>query len=203
MAVVHSPSRAQLCNPRDCSTPGLPVLRHLPELAQTHVHRVGDATRPSHPPSSLLLLPSIFPSNRSFPRSWLFTSGGQQHICINTCMFQNQILMYLLNIIECLFCVKYCTPSTATNKTAQPLGLGHCLVNSSLGPPHLHSPPLLWARSALRGPVFCDTALLPVIPPSQTVKSGAEIHAVSLNPTAAIGQGLIWFFAGGLGGYSP
>ena len=37
----------------DCSMPGLPV-HHLPELAQTHVHRVRDAIRPSHPlsPSS-------------------------------------------------------------------------------------------------------------------------------------------------------
>ena len=36
----------------DCGTPGLPVLHHLPELAQTHVHRVGDAIQPSHPLSS-------------------------------------------------------------------------------------------------------------------------------------------------------
>ena len=27
-----------LCNPMDCSTPGFPVLHHLPEFAQTHVH---------------------------------------------------------------------------------------------------------------------------------------------------------------------
>ena len=33
----------------DCSTPGFPVLHQLPELAQTHVHRVGDAIQPSHP----------------------------------------------------------------------------------------------------------------------------------------------------------
>ena len=30
-----------------CSTPGLPVHDHLPELAQTHVHRVGDDIQPS------------------------------------------------------------------------------------------------------------------------------------------------------------
>ena len=30
-----------LCNPMDCSTPGFPVHHQLPELAQTHVHRVG------------------------------------------------------------------------------------------------------------------------------------------------------------------
>ena len=36
----------------DCSTPGFPVRHQLPELAQTHVHRVGDAIQPSHPLSS-------------------------------------------------------------------------------------------------------------------------------------------------------
>ena len=44
----------------DCSMPGFPVYHQLPELAQTHVHRVGDAIQP------LLLLPSIFPSIRVF-----------------------------------------------------------------------------------------------------------------------------------------
>ena len=32
--------------------PGLPVHHQLPELAQTHVHRVSDATQSSHPLSS-------------------------------------------------------------------------------------------------------------------------------------------------------
>ena len=34
------------------SMPGLPVHHRLPELAQTHVHQVGDAIQPSHPLSS-------------------------------------------------------------------------------------------------------------------------------------------------------
>ena len=38
-----------LCNPTNCSTPGLPVHRQLPEFTQTHVHSAGDATQPSHP----------------------------------------------------------------------------------------------------------------------------------------------------------
>ena len=36
-----------LCDPTDCSTPGFPVPLYLPELAQTRVHRVGDAIPPS------------------------------------------------------------------------------------------------------------------------------------------------------------
>ena len=41
-----------LCNPMDCSTPGLPVHHQLPEFTQTYVHWVGDAIQPSHPLSS-------------------------------------------------------------------------------------------------------------------------------------------------------
>ena len=43
-----------LCDPMVCSIPGLPVPHQLPQLAQTHVHRVSDAIQPSHP----LLSPS-------------------------------------------------------------------------------------------------------------------------------------------------
>ena len=41
-----------LCDPMDCSTPGLPVHYQLLELTQTHVHCVSDAIQPSHPLSS-------------------------------------------------------------------------------------------------------------------------------------------------------
>ena len=62
---VQSSSVAQscptLCDLMDCSTPGLPVHHQLPELTQTHVHWVGDATQPSHPLSS----PSSFTFNLS------------------------------------------------------------------------------------------------------------------------------------------
>ena len=38
----------------DCSMPGFPVIHHLPEIAQTHVHWIGDTIQSSHPlsPSS-------------------------------------------------------------------------------------------------------------------------------------------------------
>ena len=66
----------------DCSTPGFPVLHHLPEFAKLHVHQVSDAIQPSHPLSSPLLL-SIFTSIRVFsneltlcmrwPKYWSFS----------------------------------------------------------------------------------------------------------------------------------
>ena len=77
----------QLCrvhDPMDCSTPGLPVHHQLPELVQTHVHRVGDAIQPYLLLClSLLLLRTIFPSIRVFynestlhikwPKYWSFS----------------------------------------------------------------------------------------------------------------------------------
>jgi len=45
-------SSPNLCDPMDRSRPSFPVLHHLLELTQTHVHWVGDAIQPSHPLSS-------------------------------------------------------------------------------------------------------------------------------------------------------
>ena len=65
------------------SMPGLPVHHQLPKSIQTHVHWVSDAIQPSHPLSSPLLLPSIFPRIRVFsnesalrtrwPKYWSFS----------------------------------------------------------------------------------------------------------------------------------
>ena len=71
-----------LCDPMDFSTPVFPLHHQFPELTQTHVHRVSDAIQWSHPLSSSLLLPSIFPSIRvlnesvlciTWPKYWSFS----------------------------------------------------------------------------------------------------------------------------------
>ena len=76
-------SRLTLCDPMNCSTPGLPAHHQLPEFTQTHVHRVSDAIQPSHPLRPLLLLSPIPPSIRVFsnestlrmrwPKYWRFS----------------------------------------------------------------------------------------------------------------------------------
>ena len=73
---VQSLSRVRLCNPMDCSTPGFPVRHQLTDLAQTHVHWVGDAIQPSHllsSPSPALNLSQhqglVLPSATLFPRA--------------------------------------------------------------------------------------------------------------------------------------
>ena len=72
-----------LCEPMNHSTPGLPVHHQLPEFTQTHVHRVGDAIKPSHPLSSPSPPTLDFPSIRVFsnesalrirwPKYWSFS----------------------------------------------------------------------------------------------------------------------------------
>ena len=69
----------------DCSTPGFPVHHQLPELAQTHVHRVGDAIQPSH----LLLSPSP-PAFNLFQNWGLFQGVSSSHQVTKVLEFQLQ-----------------------------------------------------------------------------------------------------------------
>ena len=67
-----------LCNPMDCSTPGFPVLHHLPEFAQNSC----PLSWCCHPTISSSVAPfssctDSFPASGSSPMSWLLKSGGQ------------------------------------------------------------------------------------------------------------------------------
>ena len=66
-----------LCNPMDCSMSGLPVLHHLPKLAQTHVYWVSDAIQPLHPVVPFSSCLQSFPASGSFPMSWPLVQGDQ------------------------------------------------------------------------------------------------------------------------------
>ena len=87
-----------LCDPMNCSTPGLPVHHHLPEFTQTHVHRLGDANHHLILSRPLLLLTSIPPSIRVFtsesnrhrrwPKYWSFSFSiipSKEHPGLNSC----------------------------------------------------------------------------------------------------------------------
>ena len=81
-SIQSTQSCLTLCDPVECSTPGLAVHHQLPELAQTHIHWVGDAIQQTHP----LLSPSPPAFNLSqhqglfqrvsssirWPKSWSF-----------------------------------------------------------------------------------------------------------------------------------
>ena len=102
-----------LCDPMNRSTPGLPVHHQLPEFTQTHVHRVGDGIQPSHPLSSLLLLPPIPPRIRVFsnestlpmrwPKYWSFSfnispsNEGLSRVFSNTTVQKHQFFSIQLS----------------------------------------------------------------------------------------------------------
>ena len=82
-----------LCDPMDCSMPGLPVHHRLPEFTQIHVHQVSDAIKSSHllsspsPPALNLSRHQDF-SNESalwmrWPKYWSFSlsiSPSNEHL---------------------------------------------------------------------------------------------------------------------------
>ena len=74
-----------LCEPMNCSTPGLPVHHQLLEFTQTHVHPVSDAIQPSHPLSS----PSP-PAPSPAQHQGLFQSVNSLHEVAKVLEFQPQ-----------------------------------------------------------------------------------------------------------------
>ena len=66
-----------LCDPMNCSTPGLPVHHQLLEFTQTHVHQVSDVIQSSHPVVHFFSCPQSLAASESFPVSPLFAWGGQ------------------------------------------------------------------------------------------------------------------------------
>ena len=75
-----------LCDSMDCSTSGFPIHRQLPELAQTHVHRVSDAIQPSR----LLLSPSL-PAFNLAQHQGLFQRVTSSHEVTKVLEFQLQL----------------------------------------------------------------------------------------------------------------
>ena len=118
LVVVQSLSHVRLCHPMDCSMPGFPVLHHLPELAQTHVHWVSDAVQPFCP----LLSPSSpafkLSQNQSFPICQHFASRSQS-------IRASASASVLLKNIQDWF------PLGLTGLILQPKGLSRVFSNSS------------------------------------------------------------------------
>ena len=79
-----------LCDPRDCSTPGLPVHHQLLEFTQTHVHQVADAIQPSHP----LLSPS-HPTFNLSQHQGLFKWVSSSHQVAKVLEFQHQSFQWI------------------------------------------------------------------------------------------------------------
>ena len=97
-------SHVRLCDPMNCSTPGLPVHHQLPEFTQIHVHRVRDAIQPSHPLSS----PSP-PAPNPSPHQSLFQWISSLHQVAKVLEFQLQHQsfqwIFRTSYVRCLQCI--------------------------------------------------------------------------------------------------
>ena len=82
-----------LCEPMGRSTPGFPVLHHLPEFIQTHVHWVSDAIQPSHS----LLSPSLPAFNLS-QHQGLFQWVSSSHQVAKVLELQCQFLQWIFRV---------------------------------------------------------------------------------------------------------
>ena len=103
-----------LCDPMNCSMPGLPVHHQLPESSQTHVHWVGDAIQPSHPLSS----PSPSSHNLS-QHQGLFNWVSSSHQVAKVLEFQLQHHSSKALILQCsvFFIVQLSHPYMTTGET--------------------------------------------------------------------------------------
>ena len=91
-----------LCDPMDCSTPGLPVHHQLPEFTQIHVHWVDDAIQPSHPLSS----PS--PGLNLSQHQGIFQGVSSSHWVAKVLEFQlqHQSFQWIFSTLIKLYCTK-------------------------------------------------------------------------------------------------
>ena len=76
-----------LCDPVNCSMPGLPVHHQLLEFTQTHIHRVGDTIQPSHP-----LLSPFPPAPSSSQHQSLFQWVNSSHEVAKVLSFSFSII---------------------------------------------------------------------------------------------------------------
>ena len=88
VVVQFAKSCLTLCDPRNCSTPGFPVLHCLLEFAQTHVHWVSDAVQPQ--------LPSSPPALNLSQHQGLFSS--ELALCIRWLRYWSFSISSLMNI---------------------------------------------------------------------------------------------------------
>ena len=138
---IYCCSFAQLCltvsDPINYSMPGFPVLHYLPELAQTHVHRVGDAIQPSHP----LLFPSP-PAFNLTQHQGLFQRVSSSHQVAKVLKLQHQSFQWIFRvdfIYDWLFGMT----------SLQSKGLSRVFSNTTIQKHQFSIQPSLWSNSHL------------------------------------------------------
>ena len=129
-----------LCDPMNCSTPGLPVHHQLPEFTQTHVHRVSDAIQPSHPLSAPSP-PARNPSQHQSLFQWV--SSSQQVAKVLEVQLQHQSFQWIFrtNFLWDGLVGSPCIPgdSQEFSPTPQFKSISSSVLSFLYSPTHIHT----------------------------------------------------------------
>ena len=133
----------------DCSTSGIFVFHHLPELSQTHVHHVSDAIQQSHPLSFPSPPASIFPSVRVFSNKsalhirwskyWSFSFS------ISPFSIYSGLISFRMDWLDLLTVQRTLLESSPT---PQFKSINSSALSSLYGPTYIHICLLSWERIA-------------------------------------------------------
>ena len=113
-----------VCNPMNCSTPGFPVLHHLLEFFQSHVHWICDAIRLSDPVSPFFSCP------QPFPASGLFQWIGSWHQVAKVLELLHQSFQWIFRVDFMIWFP--CCPTGSQESFPTPLFESICGIQPSL-----------------------------------------------------------------------
>ena len=124
-----------LCDPMNCSMPGLPVHHQLPEFTQTHVHQVSDAIQPSHPQSSPSP-PAPNPSqHQSFPMSQLCMRWPKYW----SFSFSISHILWAIHNSEGLILLQSVEPKSSLGKNESSVWVQRgCRISTTIFKSHIH-----------------------------------------------------------------
>ena len=124
-----------LCDPMNCSTPGFPVHHQLLELAQTHVHQVGDAIEPFHPLSSPSP-PAFNLSQHQGPFRWISSSHQVAKVLKFQLEYQSFQWIFRTDFLENGMVESPCSPrdSQESPPTPQFKSISSLALNNLYGP---------------------------------------------------------------------
>ena len=114
-----------LCDFTDCSTPGFPVHHQLPELAQTHVHQVGDAIQSYHlsspsPAFNLSQHQGLFQWWNSSPKysspDFVLESASQRTQSVTESKYKECITKVNTSVTKCVWLLKFHESSPEIDK---------------------------------------------------------------------------------------
>ena len=129
-----------LCDPMNCSLPGLPVHHQLPESIQTHVHWVGDGIQPSHPLSSPFP-PSFNLSQHQDLFQW--ASSSRQMAKVLDFQLQRQFSQWIFrtDFLQDWLLRSPCSPrdSQESSLTPQFRSINSSALSFPNGPTHIHT----------------------------------------------------------------